>query len=275
MPTVNEILKASGLSDEQIAAIDAKVVTGLTQVVSTADQTLEQAELAKRAQQQQYDTEIAPALDKWANDSAAAATKIAAYEAALKAAKEGGFQIPEILTQATSPTAAGTRGPDGKFVAGAGEVPGSPKFVENLRNEAAVAVLGIADLNWKYQTLFGKPMPDSPSILIREANAQRLDPVVYAAKKYDFAGRESTIKAEEQKKRDDAIRAEVSAAKDKEWAEKVGNNPMIRQAEASKFSTLDKAVKAGERPDPLKMNREQRHAATSQVIRKEIAETVQ
>ena len=267
MKTVEEVLRETGLTDEQIKALDAKVMTGLTTVVSTAAQTLEQAELAKRATAQQYETEIAPALDKWANEKAAQDSRIAAYEAALKAAKEGGFQIPEILLKPTETP----RSEDGKFVANRNQVPGSPEFQKKLTDDIGGAFSFVAETTWKYRTLYGTEMPDSPVTLIREATAQRMSPTDYAAKKYDFAGKEAAKKAEEQKKHDDAIRKEASDAKDKEWSEKVGNNPNIRQAEVSRFSQLDKAVKAGERPDPLKMNREQRHAATRDTILKDIA----
>jgi hypothetical protein len=267
--TVEEVLRETGMTDEQIKALDPKMMTGLTTFVSSGTQALEAAELAKRAQSEQYENEIAPALDKWANDKAGYDAKMAAYEAALKSAKEGGFQIPEILVPPANPAA---RAADGKFVAGQNPVPGSPEFVSNLRKEAGQAIGSMLDLTWKYQTLYGKPMPDSPTVLIAEAQAQRLDPITYAAKKYDFAGKESAIKADEQKKHDDAIRAEAKAEADKVWAEKVGNNPMIRQAEVSKFATLEKAVKANERPDPLTMTREQRHVATRNSIQKELRE---
>ncbi len=272
--TVEEVLRESGLTDEAIKALDAKVVAGVTTILSTANSTLEAAELAKRAQAEMYDKEIAPALNNWANEKTSYDAKIAAYDAALKSAKEGGFQVPEIL--ATPAPAA--RAADGKFVAGApGSVPGSPTFVADLRKEAGAAIISIADLSWKYQSLYGKPMPDSPSSLITEATAQRMDPIVYAAKKYDFAGKEAAQKAEEQKKHDDAIRKETSDAKDKEWAEKVGNNPMVRQAEVSRFASVQAAVKKGERPDTMTMTPEQRREVTRQQIHKELAqnETVQ
>lgn len=272
MPTVQEILKASGLTDEQITALDAKVVDGLTKVVSSADETLSKAELAARAQRETYDKEIAPALDNWANEKASYDAKIAAYDAALKSAKEGGFKVPEILDAKTE----ANRDPNsGKFVANANEVPGSPKIIENLRNEVGNAFSFAADTQWKYRTLFNKEMPDSPTDLIKEAQANRMSASAWAAKKYDFAGREAAIKAEQEKATRDAIVKETEDRVNKSWAEKVGSNPMVRQAEASKFSVLEKAVKSGERPDPLKMTREQRHVATGNIIRKEIAETVQ
>jgi len=271
MPTVAEVLKQSGMTDEQIAALDAKAVAGFTTLVSTATQTLEQAELAKRAQAQQYETEIAPALNNWANEKVSYDTKVAAYEAALKSATEGGFVAPEILKNLNGATPAPARTADGKFVAGANQVPGSPEFVANLRNEAGAAIGSMLDLTWKYTSLYGTPMPDSPTTLIREATAQRMDPVAYAAKKYDFAGKEKAAADERQKKHDDAIRKEASDLKDKEWAEKVGSNPNIRQATESRFSTIAAATKKGERKDTTAMSPEQRREYTRSQIQQEIS----
>src|SRR2546430_9079168 len=91
MKTVEEILRESGLTDEQIKALDAKVLTGVTTVLSTANQAQEQAELARRAQAQQYDSEIAPALDNWANDKARIEAQLAFYKMQAEQAKAGGF----------------------------------------------------------------------------------------------------------------------------------------------------------------------------------------
>ena len=52
MPTVNEILKQSGLNDEQIAALDAKAITAFTGVLTTAEQERKTAqESATKAQE--------------------------------------------------------------------------------------------------------------------------------------------------------------------------------------------------------------------------------
>jgi hypothetical protein len=269
MKTVAEVLKETGLTDEQISALDPKLVTGVTTILSTAQQAQEKAELAQRATNEKFETEISPALDAWANDKAALAAKMAAYDAALKAAEEGGFKIPDILKAPIAAAVTPPRTADGKFVAGS---TGSPEFVQGLKNEVGAAFGFVADTTWKYRTLYGTEMPDSPTTIIREATAQRLDPAVYAAKKYDFAGKEAAKRAEEQKKHDDAITAAAIAENDKKWAERVGSNPNIRQAEASKFSVLQKAVDAKERPSPLGLTREERHRNTSQAIQKEIAE---
>jgi len=58
MATVEEILKQTGLTDEQIKALDPKVTSGFTQVLSSATQTLEEAERAKRATAETFDKEM-------------------------------------------------------------------------------------------------------------------------------------------------------------------------------------------------------------------------
>jgi len=270
MKTVAEIMKEAGMSDEQIAALDAKVVSGVTTILTTAQQAQDKAELAQRATNEKFTNEISPALDAWGNEKASYDARMAAYDAALKAAEEGGFKIPEILK--TAATAKPAQGPDGKFVAGPGVVvPGSPEFVKGFKDEIGNAFGFVADTTWKYRTLYGTEMPDSPTTIIREAAAQRMNPADYAAKKYDFVGKEAAKKAADVKAHDDAIRKEEGEKKDREWAEKVGSNPNIRQAEASGFSTLSKAVSEKQRPNPLGMTREERHKATSAAIQKEVA----
>jgi DNA-directed RNA polymerase delta subunit len=145
--------------------------------------------------------------------------------------------------------------------------------VKALRDELGGAFAFLADTSWKYRSLYGTEMPDSPTAIIREAAAQRRSPAEYAAIKYDFAGKEKAKREADQKTHDDAIRKEAKDASDREWAERVSSNPMIRQAETSRFAEVHKAVKEGARPDPLKMpTRELRHKETQQRIQKEIAE---
>lgn len=271
MPTVQEVLKQTGLSDEQITALDPKVITGVTTILSTAQQAEEKAANERRLQAQQYDTEIAPALDKWAQEQAVKDAQIAFYKTQLEGAKKGGFLPADAPLTAPATSDVG-RDAGGKFVAGQNPVPGSPQFVADFRKEAGAAIGSMLDLTWKYTALYGKPMPDSPTTLIAEANAQRMDPISYAAKKYDFQGKESAIKAEEAKKFEDGIRKEEREKVTKEITEKLGSNPMLRQAESSRFSSIAAATKKGERPDTMNMTPEQRRDATRQSIHKEIAE---
>src|SRR5215469_983531 len=114
--TVEDILRESGLNDEAIKALDAKVTGAFTTVLSTASAEAEKAANERRMAAQQYETEIAPALDKWANDSANLNARNSYLETLVKKAQEGGF-LPD--TKIETPAAVETpRGEDGKFVAG-------------------------------------------------------------------------------------------------------------------------------------------------------------
>lgn len=273
MATVAEILKASGMTDEQIAALDAKVVTGFTTVLSTAEKDHADAEEKRRITRQNYDEDVAPALTKWAQEKADLETKMAAYHAALKAAKENGFEVPKLIMDAPVVETPGSpiRNADGTFRPAGSPAPADDQ-IRKLRDDMGGAFAFLADTSWRYRNLFGTELPDAPTVIIREATAARMNPAEYAAKKYDFAGKEKEKREAASKAHDDAIRKEVAEQKDKEWSEKVGNNPNVRQAEVSSFSEVRKAVKEGTRPDPLKLTPTERAAATRQAIRKDIAE---
>ena len=80
MPSTKEILKATGLTDEQINALDAKILSSFDTVLTTAQQERDAAELASRAQRELYDTQIAPALDQWGNEKATLEATAAFYK---------------------------------------------------------------------------------------------------------------------------------------------------------------------------------------------------
>ena len=267
---VEDVLKQSGMTPEDIKALDQKILAGLTTVVTSANEALDRAELAKRGQEQMYQNDIVPALNKWGNEKAQLESQVAFYKRQNEMAKEGGF-IPSDAPTFAASADGGTRDANGRFVPGKNDVPGSPSF-EEFEQRAGGAIGVLTDLQWKYQTLFGSAMPDAPTTLIREAESQKLPLMDYAARKYSFAAKEQEIAAARQKEHDDKIRKEASDAKDREYAEKYGNNPHTRVAEPSKFSQVSKAVASGERKDPLKMSREERRANTAQAIHKEISE---
>jgi hypothetical protein len=162
--------------------------------------------------------------------------------------------------------------------------------MEDVRNGLGQTIGTLTDIQWKYQRLFNEPLPISPTQLVREAEAQRLDPVVYAEKRFNFQAREQEIQRKAAEEHDAKIRAEAAApfeAKlkeaeaarqkaieetDRKWAEKIGSNPDVRIAQPSRFADVARAVKANERPDPLNLNESQRRQATSQAIHQELAE---
>jgi hypothetical protein len=281
--TVEEILKESGLTDEQIAAIDAKAREGLTRVVTSANESEERASLALRAQREEYDKNIAPALASWADRDTAISTENAAMKTFLQKVRDGGYLPPEVLAAIPTlspnpnpnPNPSATRGPDGKFVPG---TTGSPVFVDekklraDLENELGKAFGFVAETQWKYRSLYGQELPDSPVTLMREAAQNRMSAADWAAKKYDFAKKEQDRLAAAEKAKIDAAVKDAVAAKEKEWSEKIGNNPNVRTPVESAFATVSKAIAEGKRQDPLKLTPEQRKANTHSQIQKEFAE---
>lgn len=264
------------------------------------------AELAQRSNREFYDTEIVPGLTGWEAEKKALETK-AANDAALaafyKAQNEGargaGFIAADapVFTPPATPPLVAPRAPNGQYVAGApGSTPGSPVFLDPNQIASRIGdVAGtISDIQWKYQTLHGKPLPIAPSELIRQADAVKLSPMDYASRTFNFAQREQEIAAKASQDHDAAVSAAAIAAKETEWkaerekliaehtakerlrAEQVGSNPDVRQAPGSaRFADVARAVKEGTLPDPLKMTDAQRRAATRTQIHQEIAEREQ
>jgi hypothetical protein len=271
--TVEEVLKASGMTDEQIKALDAKVMQGFTGVITAAEtakteatKALEAAELAKRAQLATWNEQINPALDKWANEKANIEAERNYYKTLAEKAKEGGF-VPSVEPFKPTTTTPAQDPNTGKFVPGP---TGSPVYMTQEQGFAAVT-----NASWlisEHMRLYGTPPPDEIEQILRESTEQRMPFRDYASRKYKFEEKKTALAGAKQKEHDDAIRKEVAAAKDKEWAEKVGNNPMVRPAVSSQFAQVEKAVKAGERKDPLTMTKTERHQYTQGIVNKEIAE---
>ena len=254
MPTVAEILKSSGLSDEQIAALDAKAITAFNGVLTTAEQerafaaesakqaeaervaakaAQDAAELAQRANSQWYEETVVPSLNGWEEKEKELQTRIANaearasfYETQNKAAKESGFVASDAPAFAAPARDAG-----GKFVAGApGGTPGSPQFrIEDVEDRLGK---GLDNSVWalqEYQRLSGGQfLPDSISQLAQEATANKLPFKDYVARKYDFNSKAAALAAKAREDEAAKIRAEAVApyeeklkAKDQEWQKKL------------------------------------------------------
>lgn len=270
MPTVAEVLKAAGMTDEQIQGLDAKAVTGFTSVLTAAEQERQQAELAQRSATQMFEEQITPALNAWGNKEAALSAERDYYKTLAEKAKDGGFiaEVPPFKSGTAVPPQ--QRNEQGQYAANGNAVPGSPDFRE-FESRVSGAMGTLADVQWKYRKLFGVEMPDSPTSLAAEASQQRMSMSDYVAKKYGFAERETAVANEAKTKHEDAIRKEERESRDKYWAERSGTNPMVRESQTSRFSELKKGVTDGARVDPLKMTREQRRAETTKAIQQEVA----
>ncbi len=274
MPTVHEILKQTGLSEEQIAALDAKVLGGFDSVLTAAETErqrakadADRAEVERRSNRDFYDRDIAPVLDSWATEKANYDAQLAYFKSQLESARQSGLEFAEPPDQG--------RDIGGRYVAGApGATPGSPTFTPADVQRALSN--GVSNVGWAMQSYArlhpGEVLPDSFDTLAGEADAQRLPFREYVSRKYNFADKEKALREKAQREHDEQIRAETQAAADRKWAEKIGNNPDVRIAQPSRFADVARAVKANERPDPLTLNESQRRQATSAAIRKDLSE---
>lgn len=262
--TTREILKQTGLTDDQINALDAKILTGFDTVLTTAATEREAAELASRAQRELYDQQIAPALDQWGNEKAILKATAAFYKTQAEAAKGAGF-IPEDAPGYVPPKDPGT----GQFVAGGNVVPGSPGFTP------AQGITAISNATWAFQEharLFNQPAPDDFETLLNEATAQKLPFRDYVSRKYKFVEKKAEISAAAAKAHDDKLIAETEARMNKKYAEENGNNPGVRVGQPSQYAKVAAAVTEGKRKDPLKMNAEERRANTRSMINQDLAD---
>lgn len=318
MATVAEVLKQSGFTDEQIAAFDARAITAFTGVLTTAEQAQadavakaakaetdyqaskaakEAAEIEKRSTAEfwengnknvtYWDEQLKAAQTEKANAEALAAF----YKAQNESAKGAGF-IPKDAPEFTPTVPA--RAPNGQYVPNApGSTPGSPTFTMTEVRDNLGSVMGtLTDIQWKYSQLYdGKPMPMAPTELVKQAEARKLDPAIYAAQVFNFQGREQELAQKSKELHESAIRLEESnkakteyeakekalrdefAVKERKFAESnMGNNPDVRQTVPSKIAEVQRAVADGKRADPLKMNDNERQNATRQSIRERILE---
>jgi hypothetical protein len=274
MPTVQEILRQSGFRDSEIEVLDERAKVAFTNVLQQAQAEREQAELQKTSVDEFWRNTYNPGIAAWEQERAEVAKKIAAAEAKAaylererQALRESGLVSDDL------PNFTPGRGSSGRFTSGAGTTPGTPTFVDpnEFVGRAAQGLAQIADVDYRHRALYNQPMPVTPSQLIQEADKLGISPTEYAERKFGFSKRESEIAAQRAKEHDDKIRTETRAQADREWAERTGSNPDVRQPQgSSKYAEIRRAVKQGERPDPTKLTPEQRRRATLDAIHKDI-----
>ena len=177
------------------------------------------------------------------------------------------------------------------------KTPGTPTFtIDEVRNELGTSLGTVANIQWEYRNLYGgKEMPISPTELLRQAEANKFkDPATYANQIFKFAEKREEMRQAAAKAHDDSIAAAAVAereakykeetdklkaefaAKERLRAEQAGSNPDVKLPPgSSKFSDLQRATKAGERPDPLKMTQAERRQTSLNNIHKALEERQQ
>ena len=276
MATVEQILRDSGFTDEQIKGLEPRAITAFSGVLSQAESEHRAAEQAKQAYSDMYEHQIAPALVSFdersaaqENEKARMAAELAFYRTQNEQGRAAGF-IPS-----DAPTYPG-RDQQGRYVANApGSTPGSPQYVgaapqfdvNQIYQRAGDAVSVIADIQYEHQRLYNQPMPITPSELIKQADAHRMDPKTYASRTFNWDQKKQELATAQQKLHDDQIRADERRI----VSERLGSNPDIRQPVPSRFSDIRRAQDAKLIPDPLSLNETERRQATRTMIREDIS----
>jgi len=252
------------------------------------------AELANRNVTDFWNNTYNPGVAAWEkerNDLAKKASDAAAEAAFYKAQREG-----YLGTLGIKPEDAPTFTPPASTTPAVDQnkTPGTPTFSEDaFLKRVDKGVFTIQDIGWKYQQLYGTPIPISPSDLVAKADAIKLSPMEYASRTYRFAEKEAEHRAAEAKRHDDEVATAAKAAEAADWKAKLdareaefaaterkraeqaitSSNPDTKLPPGSaKFTDLKRAVAAGERPDPTKMSSAERRQLTLNNIHKAIEE---
>jgi hypothetical protein len=243
MPTVQELLKSSGLTDEVIAGLPKEAITTFGGVLteantklSTAAQEAQKAEEARR-QAELERKEVTEYVNKYEtslNEQGSLKAKYDAAVAYLESLKTQGFDVK-------IPGAETGNGNGKKPV-----VPGSPAMGDNAVDEGKIlgrvgnVMSQWLDANNEHIRLYGVPIPDPSTTIAEEAARARKSVGDYIAEKYQFKARQT---AKEKEAYDARVAADVAAKvaeRDRLDAEKRGSNPNLRAGESSRNSFVPK-----------------------------------
>jgi hypothetical protein len=282
MPSVQEVLQASGFTTEQIAAFDAKALSALNGALTTVDsekkavaeaatkadelrqqaatleseakKRLEKAELVERSNRDFYDGQIMPALTGWTdernrieNERIKAVAEAQFYKTQAEAAKDKGFIAAEAPAFTFTPPAPAASGQPPRDPQSGQYVAGAPGAIPGSPTLMDNVRGALSDTTWtlsRYQQLYNQPFPNDPMVDAQEANSLKLGYRDHIARKYKFAEREQQIQQEAQKRHDDEVRAEAS----KEWELKLKAEQEKAKTDLEK-ARQDWAERAGNNPD--------------------------
>ena len=280
VPTIADVLKQSGYTQEQIDALDAKLLAGMKTALSGAEQAekdaltkqQEAAALAKKAEDDRKAAETAaaaalkakeeaelqqrsvdsfwketynPSVKAWEEEKAKLAK--AAADATAKAAFYETQRKTYLETLGIDPANAPEFKPEPAATNTTTVTPGTPTVVDpnQIVARATAGLNTISDIEWKYRLLYGgQTMPMSPSALIQNADAMKLTPEQYAARTFKFAEKEEEARVAAARKHDEEIAAAAVAQKE---ADHKAELERIQNENNAKLKTLTE--KNGQNPD--------------------------
>jgi hypothetical protein len=204
LPTIAELATELGLD---IATLKPEAVTKWNGYLTDADAQYKTAKELKEAsegnlrQVQVEQAEINKYIEQYgASETTRAALEanLAAYKAVVDNLKTQGINV-DVPALTTVPAAGNPTKPASVF--------DENKFRGQVSNVLSQSI----NLNNRYQTLYGKPLPDDIDALADQASKAGKQLFQYAAEKYDFAGEEkrkseATSKAHDEKIAADAVK---------------------------------------------------------------------
>jgi hypothetical protein len=271
MATVEEVLRQTGLSDDEIKALDQKIMTGFSTILTSAESARADAQEAERRYSHLYQTEIVPALNNWGSEKATLTAERDFYKSQNEGARSAGF-IPKDAPAHVNPNPSPQpeRGSDGRYLPGGNPVPGSPGPAAAAAGPSMSQIMrGISNAQWaanEYMRLYNSPMPDDFDSLLEQSSGKMQDFRDYVSQKYGFEGKRKEMAETKAREHDEGIRKDERQKIEKEIAERGGSNPMLRGAASSNFATVRKAMESGRAKDPLTLNAEQRRMQTRDMI---------
>lgn len=261
MPTVREILEASGVDTYEINSISP-------QVTGAFERVLQEAQSQKQSVDQFWNETYNPGVAAWESERAELARKAAQAEA-----KAAYFERErESLKQSglvTDDAPFSSRNAQGQFV-----TPGSPTFANDpneLVNRVAQGVGGLLDVAQRYQRVMGRPLEMPMTELIRRADSAGMNLT-------DFAEREFKLSQMERQQYEDRIRTEERTKVAREYGEKFGQNPdvaMPRGTSGAGMAQVRKDMLEGKVKDPTRMSPEERRQQTLAAIHRHVEERQQ
>lgn len=248
MTELEWLKQESGLTDEEIKGLEAiggfaKLRTGLMKVLGLSEKALKdktEAENARLAYEKRHNEEVLPEMRRVTTEALRATGEAARLKAELDKAREYGIvPEPEKKESVVEPPRA----------------PGSPdpnaisrddfnRFSQSQSN----VLITLNDLNAEHFRLFGSPLGNTQELVDEVQRQRTLGNKNFSLKqawetKHNVEQKRTEIKAADQKKHDDEIRA----AAIKEEREKHGANPNVRSGVPSRFSNYKASDATGDK----------------------------
>lgn len=270
--SIADTLKKNGYTDEQIASItgalgsNADAVKAFESGLNEADTKLAQATAKETRLNEWWQNEATPQINEVHSKVAQAEARAAFYQKQVESAKESGF-IPADAP-AAAVTVTQTRDGGGRFVPGANDVPGSPKFMTQDEGWTALSTASWAMAEYS-RLNEGKPIPDDIADLVKESQSVRKPFKQYVEEKYNFGGRRKEIAEAAQKAHDEKVAKDAVAKDRQEQAERYGSNPDLRPGATSLHSRFPQPSKDGKQSWSDPNARENMRQKAHELVRKQ------